>query len=71
MPGSQGLKNTVLKPISVADPGGGGGAWAPAPPPVFFDPTDFFGVRAPLFSKGLDDLPPPRPYLKVWIRHCV
>ena len=25
--------------------------------------------RLPL-SKGLDDLEPPPPYLKVWIRHC-
>ena len=33
-------------------------------------PKNFFGDRAPLLSQGLDDRPPPLPYLKVWIRHC-
>ena len=44
--------------------------------PLFLDQTEtrraeknFFGDRPPL-SKGLDDLTPPPPYLKVWIRHC-
>ena len=47
----------ILKPLSVADPGEGLGGPAP-PPPFHFDQTDFFGDRAPLFSKGLGDLPP-------------
>ena len=56
----------------VADPG-------EAPPPSqpnFIDQTEARtavkicgGGVSPSLSKGLDDRPPPPPYLKVWIRH--
>ena len=43
-------------------------------PPLFLDQTEniFFGDRATILSKGLDDRPPPPPplHLKVWIRQC-
>ena len=45
----------------------------PAPSSLIFRPNwpkTFFGDRRPPpFSKGLDD-PPPRRYVKFWIRHC-
>ena len=55
--------------------GGGGGGRAP---PSFLDQTEarrteknFLRDLPPPLSKGLDDRPPPPPYLKVWIRHCI
>ena len=32
---------------------------------------NIFWRPPPPFSKGLDDPPPPRRYVKVWIRHCL
>ena len=56
-----------------------GGAWGPALPPliIFLEQTEarmaekkFFWRQSPL-SQGLDEPPPPHPYMKVWICHCV
>ena len=56
--------------ISVADPGEGPGI---PPPPLIFRPNIFFWETRPL-SYGwplLPPSPPPPPYLKVRIRHCI
>ena len=62
--------------MSVADPEEGPGGLRP---PLFLDQTEarraeknFLDTVPPPFSLGLDDQPPPPlPYLKVWIRHCM
>ena len=48
-----------------------------AGPPLFLDQNEaprvkkfWGGDHRPPLSKGMDDSPPPPPYLKVWIRHC-
>ena len=54
-----------------ADPGGGA--------PLIFRPNqlrpegpkkNFFETGLPPLTKGLDDCPPPHPYMKAWIRQC-
>ena len=62
------------EPYAYSD-GSTGGAQRVVAPPYFWTkgPKKCFGETAPQspLSKGLDDrpLPPPPPYLKVWIRH--
>ena len=50
---------------SVADAGEGPGGPGGPGPPLFLDQTEniFFGDRATILSKGLDDPPPPPPGL--------
>ena len=58
--------------LTVANLGEGPGG----PAPLFLDQAEAQGPKknflraGPLLSRGLDD-PPPPPYLKVWIRHCL
>ena len=58
------MKSWIQWRMQGMGPGGPG-------PPLFFDQTEniFFGDRATILSKGLDDRPRPAPpHLKVWIR---
>ena len=68
------ILNSKTVTLPVGDPGKGPGG---PPPPLLLDQTEargagkiFFETGAPSpFSQGVDDRPPPPPYLKVWIRH--
>ena len=53
--------------ISVADPGGGLGAWAPLPP--IFEAPDYI-LRPKLCIFRVDQSWPP-PLAKSWIRSCI
>ena len=44
-----------------------GGAKAP----LIFKPKKNWGGTAPPLCKGWMTSPPPSPYLKVWVRHCL
>ena len=64
-------------PISAADPGKGPGRTAPPPTPLCLEQNEARTAGKYVFrdrlhlSRSLDDCPPPLPYLKIWICHCI